>query len=80
VNGPSLVNSVRYIASALLDTVAINSSIESDTNKSSSQQQMNSEQNNSVLRAQGYLIDFLTILSDIEKHYSWTNGVDDPSA
>jgi hypothetical protein len=41
---------------------------------------MNPEQNNSVLRAQGYLIDFLTILSDIEKHYSWTNGVDDPSA
>jgi hypothetical protein len=81
VNGPSLVNSVRYIASALLDTVAMNSSIESDTNKSSSQQ-MNPEQNNSVLRAQGYLIDFLTILSDIEKHYSWTDGVDDhdPSA
>jgi hypothetical protein len=59
----------------------MNSSIESDTNKSSSQQ-MNPEQNNSVLRAQGYLIDFLTILSDIEKHYSWTDGVDDhdPSA
>jgi len=65
VNGPSLVNSVRYIASALLDTVAVN------TETDDKSLQMDAEQNNSVLRAQGYLIEFLSILSDIEKHYSW---------
>jgi hypothetical protein len=70
VNGPSLVNSVRYIASALLDTVAVN------TENDDKSGQMDSEQSNSVLRAQGYLIEFLSILSDIEKHYSWDDVSD----
>jgi len=73
VNGPSLVNSVRYIASALLDTVAVNSEPESKSSH------LDTEQSNSVLRAQGYLIEFLSVLSDIEKHYSWSDvGEDGP--
>jgi hypothetical protein len=61
------VNSVRYIASALLDTVAVGPEIQGKINL------LDTEQSNSVLRAQGYLIEFLSILSDIEKHYSWSN-------
>jgi hypothetical protein len=57
VNGPSLANCVRYVASGLLDTVQLKSEHSSD-----------GEAN--VARAQGYLIDFLSILSDIEKNYS----------
>lgn len=57
VNGPSLVNCVRYVASGLLDTVQCKS-------EHSSVGEAN------VARAQGYLIDFLSILSDIEKNYS----------
>lgn len=71
VNGPSLVNSVRYIASALLDTVAVNSESDSKPN------QLPTEPSNSVLRAQSFLLEFLSVLSDIEKHYSWSDVGDD---
>ncbi|KAJ9116939.1 hypothetical protein QFC22_004597 [Naganishia vaughanmartiniae] len=57
VNGPSLANCVRYVASGLLDTVQCKS-------------EYNSDGEANVARAQGYLIDFLSILSDIEKNYS----------
>lgn len=63
VNGPSLVNAVRYVASALLDTVQ-GKTVQADSS-SSGQTEMSA----SVLRAQGYLIDFLSILSEIEKKY-----------
>jgi hypothetical protein len=57
VNGPSLVNCVRYVASGLLDTVQLKT-------------EDNMDAEGGVARAQGYLIDFLSILSDIEKNYS----------
>lgn len=57
VNGPSLVNCVRYVASGLLDTVQLKNEDGMDEEAG-------------VARAQGYLIDFLSILSDIEKNYS----------
>lgn len=58
------MNTVRYIASALLDAVAV----QPDDDKLGSGA---SDLSASVARAQGYLIDFLSILSEIEKHYSW---------
>jgi hypothetical protein len=67
VNGPALVNNVRYVASALLDAVQgkpnkHNGGFNSDTG-------VRGELSASVMRAQGYLLDFLSILSEIEKNY-----------
>ncbi|KAJ9113894.1 hypothetical protein QFC19_000088 [Naganishia cerealis] len=63
VNGPSLVNCVRYVASGLLDTVQFKP-------PSATEDQQGEGEASNVARAQGYLIDFLSILSDIEKNYS----------
>lgn len=57
VNGPALVNCVRYVASGLLDTVQLKA-------------EDYGEEEAGVARAQGYLLEFLSLLSDIEKNYS----------
>jgi len=74
VNGPSLVNNVRYVASALLDTAQgkgtkSNGGFGLDTGS-------RGEVSASVLRAQGYLLDFLSILSEIEKNYQLDDDIE----